>query len=92
MNDIALQLQAYKSDTKMSQQELADMLHISQPHLSQILQGRRGVTGDMLKDMVKEGIVSEEIASLPEALKQKIQRMAYEDQCLIESFVNRMCK
>jgi len=91
-NDIATQLQAYKKDTQMSQKEMADELSISQPHLSELLRGRRGITDSMLKDMVKMGMVQKTIASLPDGIKEKVGRLDWEDQCLVENFVNRLIK
>ena len=91
-NDIATQLQAYKQDTQQSQMEIAAELNISQPQLSQILKGRRGITDSLLKDMVKAGMVQKTIASLPDGIKDKVGRMAWEDQCLVEEFVNRLMR
>lgn len=89
-NDIPLQIQGYRAETKQSQMELAKALSISQPLLSNMEAGRAPISAEMVELLIEHGVIEKELASIPEAVKEKVGRMAYEDQCLVESFIDRM--
>jgi len=91
-NDIPLQIQGYRAETKQSQQELAKTLSITQPHLSNMEAGRCPISPDMMSLLVESGVIHKEIASIPDAVKIKIARMCFEDQVLVESFIDRMLR
>ena len=84
------QIRAYRLDMRMSQQELAEKLNITQAALSQYESGKRPISNSMLEKLVNSGIVEEGELSTTHSLAIEMELLSKRDYRTVEDLIKRL--
>ncbi len=90
--DIGTYLKTYRKTNKLSQEEVAEALDLTQPDICHIEGGRRTVSEDVMRYMAEAGMIPESTLNTSEEVKLMIDRMDYDDKLLMKDFAKRILR
>jgi transcriptional regulator with XRE-family HTH domain len=85
-------LRSYRRKNKLSQEDVANALDLTQPEICHIESGRRDVSEDVMRYMAEAGMIPENILNTAEEIKLMVDRMEYDDKLLMKDFAKRILR